>query len=529
MNSDPTLPPPRRHGLPWFPIITVLLGLAAVIYIRGLPELERNLKSWLSTAIPLLVLILNLFWFLFTRRFSWRTRLLGLALLGLAGLGLKLALKVDGTLDGTGLPNLVWRWNSTAPQVEKITPKLAAEAGAAEAAQSDPRLAQAADVAQFFGPNRDGVITGAGLARDWKTTPPKELWRQPVGLGWSAYAVVNGQAYTQEQREDEEMVTCYDLFTGRLVWAHADRTRFSQWQSGDGPHATPTVHEGRVYAYGGTGLLTCLEAATGKMIWQRSVLEENSLQNNEWGTSASPLVVDDKVVVTGGSTKGPVLFAYALATGQPVWKAGDDQASYASPQLTTLAGKRVILSNNSRSLTAYDPSTGRVLMDHAWGDERWPKASQPLLLEEDRVFLSAGYGMGCQMLKIEAAPDGLLTPSVLWTGLKMKTQFNSPTVRAGHAYGLDDGRLACLDLATGERLWKEGRYASGQTLLVDDLIIIQSEGGPVHLASARPEAYEELGKIGALSSKTWNHPTLAGRYLLVRNDREAVCYELPLK
>ena len=110
----------------------------------------------------------------------------------------------------------------------------------------------------------------------------------------------------------------------------------------------------------------------------------------------------------------------------------------------------------------------------------------------------------------------------------MKTQFNSPALHEGHLYGLDDGRLACLDLSTGERLWKEGRFASGQSLLVDDLVVIQNESGPVHLCAAKTESFVELGQIKALSSKTWNHPTLAGRYLLLRNDREAVCYELPV-
>ncbi|TDU62463.1 outer membrane protein assembly factor BamB [Prosthecobacter fusiformis] len=517
--------PRKRRGLPWFPIVTVVIAAGAVFYVRSLPEFERNLKGWLSVGIPVLAALFILIWFLLTPRFSGRARLTGLVLILVAGFGLSQAVTVDGTVDGTGLPNLVWKGSVSGRRVEKITPTLATETAPVSA---DPRLAEAADVTQFFGPNRDGVITGAGLARDWKTNPPKELWRQPIGLGWSAYAVAQGRAYTQEQREEEELVTCYDLFTGKLIWAHADKTRFSQWQSGDGPHATPTLHEGRLYTYGGTGLLNCLEANTGKLVWQRSVLEENKLANNEWGTSASPLIVDDKVVITGGGTPGPVLYAYHRETGEPVWKAGDDQASYASPILATLVGKRVILSNNARAFTAYDPATGAVLLDHAWGGGNWPKASQPVLLSEDRVFLSAGYGMGCQMLEIKAGAGDALTATVLWTGLKMKTQFNSATVREGHAYGLDDGRLACLDLATGERLWKEGRFASGQTLLVDDLILIQSESGPVHLAAAKPEAFEELGKIQALSSKTWNHPTLAGRYLLVRNDREAVCYELPL-
>jgi outer membrane protein assembly factor BamB len=144
------------------------------------------------------------------------------------------------------------------------------------------------------------------------------------------------------------------------------------------------------------------------------------------------------------------------------------------------------------------------------------------------VFLSAGYGIGCALLQITADASGKLIATELWKSMRMKTQFNSAAARDGFLYGLDDGLLACVDLANGNRKWKSGRYGSGQTLLVDDLVIVQSEPGPVFLASAKPEGYEELGQIPALSSKTWNHPTLAGRYLLIRNALEAACYELPV-
>jgi outer membrane protein assembly factor BamB len=274
-------------------------------------------------------------------------------------------------------------------------------------------------------------------------------------------------------------------------------------------------------------LLNCLDAVTGKPVWQRAVLADNKLENIEWGVSASPLIVDDKVIVTGGKTQGPVLFAYQSTTGGPLWKAGNDQASYASPILATVAGRRIIMSNNARALTGYDPASGTVLFDHAWGGEKWPKASQPVVISTDRVFISAGYGMGCRMLQIQAEPGGRLSATEVWSNMKLKTQFNSPALYEGHLYGLDDGRLACLDVASGERLWKEGRFASGQSLLAGDVVIVQNESGPVHLCVAKPEGFQEIGRINALSSKTWNHPVLAGHYLLVRNDREAVCYELP--
>lgn len=528
MASTPENTPPKtplRRGLPLFPLSILILAISGVAYVRSLPEFERNLKSWLTAGIPLLAGILILIWFLLTKRFSGRTRLKGLAVVILLSLAWKAAVRVDGTVDGTGMPKWVWKWSTPQqPDLKALTPSITTPNNPLP---SDPRLSEAADVPQFFGPSRNGIAPSASFSDDWKTHPPKELWRQPIGAGWSAFAVVSGLAYTQEQRGEEELVTCYELLTGKLRWAHADKTKFTQWQGGEGPRATPTLHEGRVYTYGATGLLNCLDANTGNPIWQRSVLKENNLENIEWGVSASPLIVDNHVIITGGNPRGPVLFAYHRETGAPIWKSGDDQANYASPILATLAGKQLILSNNVRALTAYNPADGSVLFDHTWGGEKFPKASQPVIVSPSRLFISAGYGMGCQFLEIKASPDGKLSVTEVWSSMKMKTQFNSPTLLEGHLYGLDDGRLACLDIATGDRLWKDGRFASGQTLLAGNRVIVQNENGSVHLCAAKPDGFTELAKLDALSSKTWNHPVLAGRFLLVRNDREAVCYELP--
>jgi outer membrane protein assembly factor BamB len=169
-----------------------------------------------------------------------------------------------------------------------------------------------------------------------------------------------------------------------------------------------------------------------------------------------------------------------------------------------------------------------MLLNHPWSETRIPKAAQPIVATGDRVFLSAGYGSGCVLLQIKAGADNQLVATQLWKNLHMKNQFNSIAARDGFFYGLDDGLLACVEIETGARKWKSGRYGSGQTLLVDDLVLVQTERGPVALAEARPDGFQELGRLDALDGKTWNHPTLAGRYLLVRNDEEAACYELPV-
>lgn len=520
VTPDPVTVKPRRRW--WIPGTIWLLVGAAVIGLTQRPELERNLSSWFVLALGCLGGLLTLGWFAALSGFSGRIRAGVTAAILILAVAVYLSVRVDGTISAIGFPRLVWRWTKTSqPRLELPPPPKVLPAAAAVSVADIP------DAPQFLGAERDGVVRGAKLARDWTQRAPRELWRQPVGAGWSSFAVAGGRACTQEQRGEDEVLTCYDVRSGRLLWALPHTAHFTQWQGGEGPRATPTVDRGLVFAYGATGILECAELATGRRVWSHDVLKTYALGNLEWGISASPLVVDEAVIVSGGAKRGPTLLAFRRSTGDLLWQAGTDRASYSSPTLATLAGRRVILSFNAGTLTAHEQVTGAVLLAYAWSEEKIPKAAQPVVLPDNRVFISAGYGAGCVMLRISGTADQKLEATQVWKNLRMKNQFNTVAVREGLLYGLDDGMLACVDAATGERKWKDGRYGSGQTLLVDDLILIQSEEGPVVLAEAKPEGTRELGRLPALSSKTWNHPVLAGRYLLVRNDREAVAYELP--
>ena len=440
---NPTAPAPlpavRRSHRYWFPIGLGILTAVAIGVLEFRPEMDRNIQIWIEWAVVLLALVLGLIWFFFFSRFRGRTRLLTAAVLAVAGGGLKLTLRVDGTLDGRGLPRLAWKWSPRPPAIRSTPAPVGAQVAA-------PAPALLKDVPQFFGPRRDGVVTGAGLARDWAKSPPKELWRQPIGPGWSAFAVVGRRAYTQEQRGEDECVTCYDVLSGRLLWTHATRTRFNQWQAGEGPHATPTVDQGRVFAYGATGQLVCLDASTGAKVWSRSVLEENRLENLEWGTSSSPLLVDDRVIVTGGQPAGPTVLAFNRHTGAPEWKGGTDRASYSSPIATTLAGRPAIVSFNAATFTLHDPASGAVWLSQRWGSDKPPKAAQPTVVSGDRLFVPAGYGMGSELFQISAAANGNFSAESKWKNIRLKAQFNSVAVREGFFYGLDDGFLACVEI-----------------------------------------------------------------------------------
>src|SRR5205085_590876 len=127
-------------------------------------------------------------------------------------------------------------------------------------------------------------------------------------------------AYTIEQRRRQEVVAAYNIETGREVWTHGWNAEFTESMGGDGPRATPTYHDGRIYAIGAEGEFQCLDARTGALIWRRNILVENGAENLQWGMSASPLIVDDKVIVLPGGPAGKSVVAYNKTTGEPVWR-----------------------------------------------------------------------------------------------------------------------------------------------------------------------------------------------------------------
>ncbi|HVG30614.1 MAG TPA: PQQ-binding-like beta-propeller repeat protein [Pyrinomonadaceae bacterium] len=377
----------------------------------------------------------------------------------------------------------------------------------------------------FRGPNRDGRYEERAIKTSgWGALKP--MWKQPVGDGFSSFVVADGVAYTIEQRRQQEVVAAYQVETGRELWTRAWGGAFSPDDTGDGPRSTPTWDEGRVYALGAEGELECLDAKTGKVVWQKNILSDNGAQNIQWGTAASPLVVDDKVVVMPGGTSGKAFVAYNKLTGARVWSSQNDRASYTSPILATLGGRRQIVGVTASRLVGLDPADGSLLWSHSWSTQMGINVAQPIVVAKNRVFLSAGYGQGATLVELTPQGKGFDARTV-WENTNLKTKFNSAVLDGGFIYGLDEGILTCIDLATGERKWKGGRYNYGQVLYASGHLIVTDGGsGEVALVRADPAQYAEVARFQAVSGKTWNVPAIAGGRLLIRNGSEMACYNL---
>ncbi|MBO0698420.1 MAG: PQQ-like beta-propeller repeat protein, partial [Zavarzinella sp.] len=397
------------------------------------------------------------------------------------------------------------------------------------------------DSPAYRGVNRDGIVTGPVILRDWSKTPPKEVWRQPVGGGYAGFSVANGFLVTIEQRRDREVVSCYQASTGKEVWTTGWDTRFEEALGGPGPRATPTVDGGDVFAVGATGRLVCLDGKDGHEKWAVETLKDNA--NVTWAQSGSPLVVDNLAIVNPGAqtdaAKGRAVRAYDRATGNLVWAAGNHPTGYCSPQLATLGGKRQVLIFDAAGLAGYDLAAGAELWRFSYPTYMGINVAQPIVLDDSSVVLAAGYDVGGARIKVTES-GGKWTAAQVWRTKNsvMRWKFASGVYKkhanGDYAYGLNDGILECVDLKAGKQVWKDDRRAKageafghGQILLYDDLIVALTEYGELVLVDATPDAFRELGRFQALNKgpKTWNTPAIAHGRIYVRNEEQMACFD----
>ena len=377
----------------------------------------------------------------------------------------------------------------------------------------------------FRGPFRDGHYRQHPVRFNWPAGGLKPIWKQPVGGGYASFVIAHNRAFTIEQRGPREVVASYDVQTGRELWTAGWEALFRESLGGDGPRATPTWADGVVYALGATGELGALEERTGRVLWRKNIIEENGATNLDWGMAASPLVVGGTVVVLPGGPEGRSVVAYDRRSGKRVWSALGDKQAYSSPMLVTLGGVEQIVVFAATRLMGLSPARGELLWEYAWQTPFDINAGQPLLVGDNRLFLSSGYGTGAAV--IELTPNGSrFAVREVWRNNRMKNQFTSSVLHDGFIYGLDEAILACVDVNTGELRWKGGRYGYGQVLLSNGHLIVLAENGDLALVRATPDRHDELARFPALSGKTWNHPAMADGYLLIRNLAEMAAYDL---
>jgi outer membrane protein assembly factor BamB len=473
-------------------------AMGMLLYVLAIPVLSMGLVLWATI----------------TRHFPAAKRRLAFVPMLVLCCGVFMVLRTGG-LTAEFNNDLHWRWSRTPEQrLLALASEQPASSNASAATSTESGWSG------FRGPQRDGSVHGTHIKTDWSASPPVELWRRPIGPAWSSFAVQNGRFYTQEQRGEEEVVSCYDVTTGKPVWRHSDNARFYESNGGAGPRATPTLYNDRVYTQGGTGIVNALDAETGNVVWTRNSVNDTGAKVPGWGIAGSPLVVNDLVIVAAAGN----LVAYEAATGKTRWLGPPGGTGYSSPQLLTVNGIQQIVLLRSTGVTSVSLADGKLLWEHAW--EGVPIV-QPAVASNGDLLISVSESSGLRRLTVGQGSGGWTTQE-RWTTEDMNPWFNDFVVHKGYAFGFDGSSLVCVNLEDGKLKWRGKRYGYGQLVLLpeQDVLLILSEQGELALAKATADQFTEIAHFPGLEGKTWNHPVLVGNVLLVRNDHEMAAFKL---
>lgn len=591
METSTTAGAPESSGnttsvpaLRWWPAAMLLITAVALRFSMSLVESPSLALMMAAFMGPAAISMVALGWWAFASRAAWRERLLGLAgilciaVAGVAlsdmsmrgmstvvyqiptGIGLfvltlcltanrpesRLRVALLAAALGFGVWDLVrlhgmtgrfaaefgWRWNPTAEEeylqsIASSSPK-PGESSESEVGEKSEEVTRAtAEWPDFRGPRRDGRQTGIVVASDWETTRPRELWKTRIGPGWGSFVVAGKRLFTQEQRGEQEAIVCLDADTGKQVWVHEYPGRFWEAIAGAGPRATPTLGDDALYSLGANGQMVCLNPRNGELRWKRDLAADSGCKPPMWGFSSSPLLIEGAVVVHAGSATGKgAVVAYDAESGDVRWKVEAGNHSYSSAQAATFAEQTGALMATNAGIQFLSPKDGSTLWQHDWLIENY-RALQPLV-SENSVLIGSSIGGGTRKITIaREGEDWKLDED--WTSKDLKPDYNDFVEYQGYLYGFDGDIFSCVDMATGKRQWKKGRFGNGQVLLLADAgqLLIVSEAGEIVLCDADPGQLKILGKIQAIAGKTWNHPVVVGDRLYVRNGEEAACFVLP--
>jgi outer membrane protein assembly factor BamB len=385
--------------------------------------------------------------------------------------------------------------------------------------------AHAADWPQYRGPSRQGTAPAAAdLLAEWPAGGPGELWRRPLGIGYSAVTAVGDRVFTMATSDGEEVVLALDAATGAEVWRTAIGPSGVSDMDDSGPRATPTVVDGRLFTASSAGLLVALAATDGALIWEQDLMEGG--KPPRFGYSVSPLVDSGQVVVEGGASEEDAgVYAFDAATGALRWQALSGPAGYSSPIAIELGGELqyVFFRRAGAEVVALSPA-GAVLWRH-------PTAAlaiitTPIFLPPDRFFVaSADDIFGGLMLRVVAA-DGAYRVEEAWVERLMRNHFNTSVVVGEQIYGFDNGTLRCLDTATGAKRWAKRGLGKGSLIAAGERLYVLGDDGTLVLAEATPEGFVERGRVQAMTGRAWTAPSYAAGRVYLRDFDEVVAFDL---
>jgi len=386
----------------------------------------------------------------------------------------------------------------------------------------------AQDWPQFFGPDRNGVYSGPPIAQDWDEVGPAQIWSREVGAGLSGPVVSDGRLILNHRISDREIVEAFDPMTGESLWQYDYATTYrDDFGFDEGPRAVPVIADGVVYTFGAQGQLHAVDLETGDGLWSIDTMQEFNVPKAWFGAGGSPLVEDGRVIANiGGPDAG--IMAFDARTGEVLWTATEDEASYSSAVGATINGERYAIFHTRNGLVAVDPESGNVRFEQFWRSRSASSvnAASPIVVD-NRIFISAEYGPGAGVLEW----DGNQLNQLWASNDVLSTHYATSVYYDGFLYGYHGRQefgpsLRAVDFETGEVAWNIDQFRGGSITLVGDQLLLVREGGELVLADATPDDFSLVARAQVLPSTVRAYPALADGILYLRNGDTLVALDL---
>ncbi|HWS52709.1 MAG TPA: PQQ-binding-like beta-propeller repeat protein [Pyrinomonadaceae bacterium] len=384
---------------------------------------------------------------------------------------------------------------------------------------------------QWGGPTRDFAVKTKGLAAAWPEKGPRQLWKRELGEGYSAVVSDGATLYTMYSRGTQEVVVALAPDTGKTVWEHVyeAETAGMNFEFGRGPHSTPLVSAGRLFAVGSTGKMHALDLKTGKVAWSHDLWKEYGGTRMERGYSCSPVAYKGHVIVFVGG-RGQAVMAFDQRDGKVAWKRQDLELSPNSPLIINVGGQDQLVAFMAAQVVGLDPANGDLLWSHAHPTDFGLNMSTPVWGGDGLLFISSAYSGGSRVLKLERGRDGKTTPAEVWFHRRLRVHHGNAVRIGDHVYGssgdFGPSFVAAVDVKTGKILWQDRSFSKANFVLADGRLIILDEDGHLALADASPAGLKVISKVPLLEKTAWTVPTLVGTKLYVRDRRSIVAVEL---
>lgn len=365
-----------------------------------------------------------------------------------------------------------------------------------------------------------------GLKKVWDVD---YLCHGKKSVSWACPAISGNRLVVPGRIDQKDYVFCLNPDTGELLWYQSYISPAGNDSFGEGPRATPTIDQERVYTISRGGLLHCWNLLNGSKIWSQDLVEVGG-SIPKWGYSGSPVVHGDKLLVNTGNES--LLIAFNKFNGEIIWKSEAAPASYTTPVIISVNGIEQVLSLGGQALFSFNLQNGSKIWQTEWSVKNNINICTPVFDEESSIILiSSWYGKGIQAIKAaEKSAD------ILWKNNNIEAHHTDPYILDGYIYdysgmsAMNNGKFKCLDLLTGEEKWSTTEFGSGQFIYVKPYFLSLDIRGNLYLFKADPSGHKLISSLSKIiktdSARAWSKPVIARGKLYLRYANQLYCYDI---